>query len=266
MEKVKTFQVKEVAAICKVTRKALLIYEQKGLLTPYRVNDETGYRYYNAENISKIMHIRKFQSFGFSLDEIAEYLSDTKELSDVLARLNKLKEELDETIEQLKLRTMTEEYDNQNILKVRLPRQYCYARKAPSQGYEEALNNLRETHLAAIKTGLADRTPKMYTAVLSHAGEYPDVYAPCEMLYCIPMVEGYDGESAHVDAGSAALTLFHRGAYSALPQSVKRLYDYAAAEGAQPNGPLRLIWLEGPPVHGPHEEKYLTQLALPIKE
>ena len=34
MEKVKTFQVKEVCNICKVTRKALLVYEGKACLRP----------------------------------------------------------------------------------------------------------------------------------------------------------------------------------------------------------------------------------------
>lgn len=265
MEKSKTFQVKEVCEICKVTRKALLIYEEKGILTPSRVNEETGYRYYSAENVSKIMLIRKFQSFGFSLDEIREYLTDTKELSEVLDRLTHLKEELEETIGQLKMRMMTEEYDKQEVLTIRLPRSVSYARRAATKGYEEALCVLRDTHLAAIKTGFADKAPRMYTVLLSCEKEYPDIYAPCEMLYCIPMNDDYTGEYAVVEEETRALSLFHRGGYADLTHSVKKLLDYCTAKGFQPNGPLRFIWLEGPPVHSTHEERYLTQLALPIK-
>ena len=266
MEKVKTFQVKEVCNICKVTRKALLIYEGKGLLTPYYINKDSGYRYYNAENISKIMHIRKFQSFGFSLDEISEYLDDTKELSVVYDRLNKIKEELDATIEQLKQRMMTAEYNKQEIVRIVLPRCYCYAENSVTHCFEEALNFLRETHLHAIVTDRSDKTAKMYNSVLSFEGEYPDIYGTCEMRYCIPMDEGYAGKNAMVEEKTSALSLFHRGPYTMLIDSIKTIMDYCKTNNVRQTGPMRLIWLEGPPVHGANEEKYLTQIAVPIEE
>ena len=165
MDKTKTFQVRDVCEICKVTRKALLVYEEKGLLTPFYVNEENGYRYYNAENISKIMHIRRFQSFGFSLDEIYDYLNDTKELSAVYDRLVKLKNDLEESINQLQMRMMTEEYDKQDIVRVIFPRSYCYAKRAATRQYSEALNFLRDTHIEAMKTDRTTKTAKMYTSV-----------------------------------------------------------------------------------------------------
>ena len=264
MEKVKTFQVKEVCKICNVTRKALLIYEEKGLLTPYYVNEETGYRYYNAENLSQLMHIRKLQSFGFSLDEIYDYLHDTKTFSEVFDRLSALKKDLEEILDQMHLRMMTEEYDHQEILSVPLPRCCYFASRKTTHGYLEALNFLRETHLAAIKTGRADKTAKMLTAVLSFEGDYPDVYGTCEMLYCIPMVGDYDGENAVVLEETDALTLLHRGPYTTLIDSIKRMMDHCKANGIEPTGPMRLLWLEGPPIHGAQEEGYLTQIVVPI--
>lgn len=265
MEKVKTFQVKEVCNICKVTRKALLVYEGKGLLTPYYINKDSGYRYYNAENISKIMHIRKFQSFGFSLDEISEYLDDTKELSVVYDRLNKLKEELDATIEQLRLRMMTGEYNKQDIVRIVLPRCYCYAERSVTHRFEEALNFLRETHLHAIAMDSTDKTVKMFNEVLSFEGEYPDIYGTCEMLYCIPMDMGYSGKNALMQEETNALSVFHRGPYTTLIDSIKSIMDYCKANNVLQAGPIRLYWLEGPPVHGADAEKYLTQIAVPIE-
>ena len=266
MEQIKTFQVKEVCEICNVTRKALLIYEQKGLLTPFYVNEDTGYRYYSAENISKVMHIRKFQSFGFSLDEIHDYLRDTKNFSVVFDRLNKIKADLEETIRQMELRMMTEEYDHQEVVRTVLPRRRYFARQEATSGYLEALNYLRETHLEAMKTGLSDTVAKMHTEFLSYEGEYPDVYGKCEMLYCIPMADDYDGENAIEEPTVPALSVFHRGPYTSLINDIKQLIDYCKARNIEPSGPLRLIWLEGPPIHGAREEKYLTQIAVPIGE
>lgn len=265
MEKVKLFQVKDICKICKVTRKALLIYEKKGLLTPYYVNQDSGYRYYNAENVSKIMHIRRFQSFGFSLDEICEYLRDTKKMMDVLLRLKKMRDELESTITELRMRVITDESDKEEITEVTLPKCYCYAKKKLTHDYYDALDFLRETHLEAIATEQANKMSKMYTSILSFEGEYPDVYGTCEMLYCIPMVEGYRGENARVEEETKAVSLFHRGRYSLLGDRAKTVMDYCKKSGLTPTGPMRFIWLEGPPVHGADEDMYLTQIVVPIK-
>ena len=266
MEKVQTFQVKEVCEICNITRKTLLVYEEKGLLCPHYVNQDSGYRYYNAENVSKIMHVKKMQSFGFSLNEIHEYLNDTKKMHEVFERLNKLKESLDETIKELRMRMMTEEYDSQEIIKTVFPRRYCYAKRAETKGFIEALNFLRETHLEAIKTERDDKVPKMYTSLLSYDGDTPDLFGRCEMLYCIPMLDGYDGENAFIEEETSALCIFHRGSYSTIAESVKKLLDHIKESDISAAGPMRFIWLEGPPVHGDRKEKYLTQIAVPINE
>lgn len=266
MEEVKTFQIKEVCNICNVTRKALLIYEEKGLLAPYYVNKYTGYRYYNAENISKIMHIRKFQSFGFSLDEIYDYLNDTKKLSEVFDRLSRLKEDLEKTIQQLQMRMLTEEYDNQEVVRTLLPRRTYYAKRKVSYQYMDALTILRDTHLEAINTGHADKSARIHTEILAYEGDAPDVFGKCDILFCIPMTDDYDGENAVRHESTPALSLFHRGAYITLKDSAKRLLDHCKSHGIRTTGPIGFVWLEGPPIHGNHEEKYLTQITIPVEE
>ena len=266
MEKVKSFQVKEVCKICNVTRKALLIYEGKGLLTPYYINKDTGYRYYNAENISKIMHIRKFQSFGFSLDEIYDYLNDTKKISEVCNRLNKIKTDLESVIDQLQIRMMTKEYDKQQIIRTNLPTRTYYVKRAITQGFMDALNFLRDTHLEAIKTGFADTPVRMHTSIFSYEGDAPDIYGTCDIAFCILMNEGYEGKNAVKKEATPALSILHRGSYKTLKESAKILLDYCKDNAIRPAGPISSIWLEGPPVHGSAEEKYLTQISIPVEE
>ena len=265
MEKVKTFQVKDVCKICNVTRKVLLIYEGKGLLTPYYINKDTGYRYYNAENISKIMYIRKFQSFGLSLEEINEYLNDTKNLSKVYNRLTKLKSELETIIDQLQIRMMTEEYDKQQIIRTNLPTRTYYVKRAITHGFMDALNLLRDTHLEAIKTGFADNPVQMHTSIFSYEGDAPDIYGTCDIAFCILMNEGYEGKNAVKKEGAPAISILHRGSYKTLKESAKILLDYCKDNAIRPAGPISFIWLEGPPVHGTAEEKYLTQITIPVE-
>ena len=260
------FQVKDVCKICNVTRKALLFYEKKGLLSPYYINPDSGYRYYNAENISKIMYIRKFQSFGFSLDEIYSYLHDTSKMSKVCDRLDQMRREIEETLSELRVRMMTEEYHHHEIFEVFLPKGYYYAKRKKTDRFMDALNFLRETHLEAIKTNRSVKIAKMCISVLSYEGSYPDLYGSCEILYCIPMELEYDGANARVEDATKAISILHRGSYSSLIESTKLIMDYCKAKNITPTGPLRFIWLEGPPVHGAAEEKYLTQIVIPIGE
>ena len=67
------FQIGEVAKILGITRKAILGFEDMGLLTPAVKDEESGYRYYTADNLTQIRSIRSLQVLGLSLKEVKEY-------------------------------------------------------------------------------------------------------------------------------------------------------------------------------------------------
>lgn len=66
----------QMAAANGISKKALLVYQEKGLLVPDRVDEETGYRYYSYEQCSQLDMIRQLQSIGVSLCEIGDILRD----------------------------------------------------------------------------------------------------------------------------------------------------------------------------------------------
>ena len=74
------FKIGEIAKILGVTRKAILVYEEMGLLTPAVKDEASGYRYYTADNMTQIRAIRSLQTLGLSLAEIREYYYDTENL------------------------------------------------------------------------------------------------------------------------------------------------------------------------------------------
>lgn len=60
------FKIGEIAKILGVTRKAILVYEEMGLLTPAVKDEASGYRYYTADNMTQIRAIRSLQTLGLS--------------------------------------------------------------------------------------------------------------------------------------------------------------------------------------------------------
>ena len=89
------FQIGEVTKIMGVTRKTLLVFEEMGLLTPAVRDEESGYRYYSADNVTQIRSIRSLQALGLSLKEVAAYYYDTENLDTYLEHLMELRETLD---------------------------------------------------------------------------------------------------------------------------------------------------------------------------
>jgi DNA-binding transcriptional MerR regulator len=65
----------ELAAVFNVSVKALRLYEKKGILTPEKIDPETGYRYYSVDQVPQLNALLELQSLGFSLSEIQAVLS-----------------------------------------------------------------------------------------------------------------------------------------------------------------------------------------------
>ena len=102
------FTIGEVAKAVDITRKTILNYEAKGLVVPDKKDGSTGNRYYTIDTFTKVRTIRTLQSLGLSLDEIREYYNGTTDLSPMIERLEKMRDELNLTIERLKERTRSQ--------------------------------------------------------------------------------------------------------------------------------------------------------------
>ena len=83
---------------------ALRFYESRGLIEP-TTRSQSGYRLYDAGVFSRLSFIKKAQSIGFTLDEIAHIISDSTDGNMPCADVRRLAAEklgaLDERIRQL---------------------------------------------------------------------------------------------------------------------------------------------------------------------
>ena len=89
------------------------------MLTPAYKDEQTGYRYYSADNIVHIRLIRILQELGLSLEDIKDYFNDSSHIAEEIEKLVVLRNMLDQYIAQLRLRqTKNNEFE---IKKVTLP-------------------------------------------------------------------------------------------------------------------------------------------------
>jgi DNA-binding transcriptional MerR regulator len=68
------YSIGKVGEICKITKKALRYYDEMGILSPDKVADESGYRYYSKKNLLSVPIIKYYKQSGFKLDEMRGFL------------------------------------------------------------------------------------------------------------------------------------------------------------------------------------------------
>lgn len=252
------FQIGEVVKILGVTRKAILVYEEKGLLTPAVRDPVSGFRYYTMDNIAQIKSIRSLQALGLSLKEVAAYYYDTKNMDLYLQQMLEIRANLDRNIQLLQVRSAKQ--GDLTVHRTTLPRQVCLCRRYQCKDTAEAAIRLRNTNIAAARTGKMSMVARIFTV---HMAKYSDTL---DLMCCIPMDDSFDGPDRVEFAETAALCIYYRGPYEGTKTAIHALAKYEQEHNVQTTGPFRSIYLEGPPNRGENSEDYITQVAVPIKD
>src|SRR5271157_177020 len=79
--------------LARVTIKALRYYDELGLLKPVKVDEFTGYRYYEASQLTQVQRIIALKDMGLSLEEVSRLLRDNVSISHILDLLHSKQEE-----------------------------------------------------------------------------------------------------------------------------------------------------------------------------
>jgi len=243
------FSIGEIAKAVGITRKAILGYEMKGIIKPDKKDGSTANRYYTIDTFTKVHTVRILQNLGLTLDEIREYYNGTTDLQPMIQRLEKMRDELNLTIEKLKERA-----DGQgvNIKEITVEPQTVYCRLHKSTTIAEKTVLLRNTALEAMRKYGTDTTRCMYFSEYS-------IKTPDDISYCVAIPPESEGEYVKQIPELKAISLFHHGAYEDIPESIKRLISYAEENNLKLSGIFRSLYIEGPPQHK-NKSKFITQV------
>ena len=255
MDEKNFFSIGEIAKAVGVTRKIILNYEAKGLIKPDKKEGSNANRYYSIDTFTQIRSIRVFQNLGLSLDEIREYFNESADLAPVIKRLERMRDELNLTIEKLEERTRKQ---SDTIKIITVSPQAIYFRTYNAAAIEDKTNLLRDTALEAMTEYGTDITKRMYFI------EY-DVHSPNEISYCVAVPPESKGEFVENLSEQQAISIFHHGAYESIPETRKKLFAYAKEKGIALSGKCRHVYLEGPPQHK-DKNRFITQILALIEE
>ncbi len=88
----------EIADFYGVSRKAMRLYEKKGIIKPVKVDPANGYRYYSAEQVQQLNALLELKTLGFSLDEIKTIIDGNTAKEPLLEMLQKKRQAWQEAV------------------------------------------------------------------------------------------------------------------------------------------------------------------------
>ncbi|SBW07703.1 putative Transcriptional regulator, MerR family [uncultured Eubacteriales bacterium] len=256
------FQIGEVAALCGITRKMILNYEDLGLLTPTTADVSSGYRYYDIQAISRVQTILDLRQVGMSLSEIRQYLNGGLSAESRIAALEEQRRQLDFMLAEMKARAVKSgEYAIEEIL---LPETVCLCTDYVAADIADGLS----AYIAAYEECITRKIP--FAAASYHFCEFPgDVCSEAffqteniPMRICISVDKKKAPSDAVVYPACRALSLVYRGTYENSISAYERLQKYIREHEIQGYGYPREMYVQGD--FDADSEENLVRIAVPV--
>lgn len=259
------------SALTHISVKTLRYYDETGLLPPYRVDSETGYRYYSTTQLPRLYKILALKDLGFSLEQISRMLAEdinTEKMRGMLLlrqaeqenRVQQEQERLTRVRGMLRLIEKENEMNRDVVLKQVAPQWIASVRKIIPT-YPD-VGQLYPAIFAALGTNFEGGLP----VALWHDKEYKEKEVDAEAgLYLKRAVPVGDGVQVHELPAATVASMIHHGAYNRLPESYDTVLHWIEANQFRVAGPIREIYLHCSTPVRQDDESYVTEIQVPVQ-
>jgi len=266
--------------ITQLSRKALRLYDERGLLVPAARDICTGYRYYTVAQTERGICIRHLLWLGFGLSEVETILEareggDAGTIRDLFARrLAAIEQEagrLHAIAEVLRMQDPLNGGFRMSVTEPvikEIPALRVLARRELGV-YQETIPRLIG-ELCGCLFPADGRQPAAKMAgpimYICHEDEYRETDADIEMAIPIVGPVNLDGSRIEVKnlSGGLFVSVLYTGPYPGVGKAYERLFAYMGEHGLAPAGPSRELYLNNP-CEVP-EDELLTEVQYPVQD
>jgi len=270
------FSIGEFSRITGLTVKTLRHYHKEGLLVPSYVDEQTGYRYYDAAAAERARVIAQLRRLEFSIAHVREILASCAEDADLVEYLERQKTVLKEKIRH-----------HRNV--VRSLDEVITIQRESDMSTQQATFEIEEKTVEPLLVagvrmkGRYDQCGKGFSKIgralgrhlcgkplcLYYDGEYKENDADFEP--CIPVRKSVtvEGISIRELPGGRCVSLVYQGPYGepGHHRAYERVFDYAKQHGYQLLLPSREVYLKGPGmIFRGNPKKYRTEIQVFVDE
>lgn len=259
--------------LSRVSVKTLRYYDEIGLLKPNQIDEYTGYRYYDFDQLSQLYRILALKDLGLSLDQIDQLINEGLPAAQLrgmlrLKRLEIQKEMADESkrLERVEARLRQIEMedkmpDHEVVIKTIDPQYVASVRdiipRYPEQGH---LWQRLETFLAKNKI-----TPSGPCLTIYHSDE-PEIDAEvCEPVNTtIPHNDQVQSHQLPVVESMACLV--YTGPFVSIGEGYEAILKWIDHNGYQICGPSREVYLRPADSGSQTDPDTVTEIQFPVKK
>jgi effector-binding domain-containing protein len=262
------------STVTRLTKKALRLYDKRGLLVPKAKDNITGYRYYTGDQIQRGVRIKYLTTLGFGLDQIDEYLK-----AEIIGNHSKIGEIVDSRLmnterELNRLQRIASLLKNMELMKETMSEPLI--KEVP----ETRVISKRDTGPIGETIGrlIGDLMGVIYRP--ENQGNFVKIVGPVMTIYHDHEFKDQDADleiaipiSGKVTLNDSSIevrnlpkrkvaSLVHKGSYETIGPAYAKLYDYVVKQRMELSGPMMDIYLNDPNTVEPDE--ILTEIQAPI--
>lgn len=265
------YQIGDFSQISRLSIKTLRYYHECGLLAPSRIDEVTGYRFYDEACLERARTIAELKTLDFTLNEIKTVLDFCGEDADLIGQLTAKHREISSKIDDYretrrKLETfikLTKTMEANNML---------------NANREIIIKDIPDILAVSIRfKGKYKDVGEAFGKLFRHYGRYCSG-SPFSLYYdadykeedadieaCVPVRSAVSAEgiTCRTLKGGKALTILHHGPYETIGESYKVLIDHIKTHNLKTTAPSREVYLKGPGLIFPRSPKrYITELQM----
>jgi DNA-binding transcriptional MerR regulator len=256
------------ARLGNVSVRTLRLYDEMRLLQPLHVDLSSGYRHYQASQLTLLHQIRSLQDLGFSLAAIREALRRDLPGSELRALMEQRHSELKSQIrgDLRRLRQIESNLQNlargdkaaSNVLVRQTKEIWVVSLREKIRDYAEADELFGELERKVPAHLLTAQRSALWHNCAQEGGPID-----CEVLRCLkrPVKPGWGLRTYQLRAGTAA-SIFHTGTEETMGESYRTLTRWLSSSGFRLQGAKREIYWIEPDARAARES--LTEIQFPI--
>lgn len=261
------FTMKDICHACNISRATLIRMEESGFLTPYKIDEHTGYRYYDADNIAQIGQYRILQELGLSRNEITDIYYRNFDAQTFIMhqqeKINNLQKALD------KFELIYTKNKNHDISYINLPEVTCYCVSTPISAFDAMETHAFEIYQQIVREGfqINGAEPMFVYFQSSNTSSTNTENQTTLATVCIPIVPNQlDSPNIQTFPACRAFSLIEYGDYPTIIGLIHQAMQEVTTRGLKPIGPARIICLVAA-YTGAHisNNDFCYQYALPIE-
>ena len=258
----------EFSKLSMLTIKALRFYEKEELLVPAQVDEWSGYRYYETNQLETAAAIKALRQLDFSVDEIKAYLNGLliKEiLSAKEKELRKKQSDISHQLSIIKYLSEDKEMNYQAVIK-ELPECTVYSEERVLKDYTEVTKLVLEsaTECRRLNPNIECTKPDYaFCEYLDGEHKETDILTRYSQAVAEAGIENERIKFRSLPA-TKAICIYHKGAYDLLGEAYAYIMKYANKNGYKVSGFPRECYIDGM-WNKDNADEWLTEIQLPIK-